>query len=389
VKIFLGYASEHEAAARQVYSLLHEELRHEVWFDKVSLIGGDDWNGERELAQNDADFVVHLCSPEILFRKGVVNRELRLTMKLVEDQPFGAAYVVFLRVSDFRLPMEFRRYQWIDQFKEDWRDRLTVAAKKRADQLAGLPPVEAPVAIGETITVTAPLKTGVQSVEFSDSTKLFECSGNYLRYPDTSLYWNFVNAQIAAHALGEFFPARNDILEASMEVEKVEPSPSYGWGIDTEEFFHKDEIVSVRFYTSSYMGGAHPNHHITTLNFLGHEHGLVDIKRLLYWEKSSALAILRYCEAILKATFPDFETMQGGAFSMYSDDEEQLWQLVANYGVDAKGVTINFSPYDVLPYAFGEHEVLVPWNFIDEYLGRPYKDLGQRVYTPRSHQPTL
>ena len=130
MKIFLGYASEHTEAAREIYGFL-KSINDDVWFDKESLVGGDDWDRERAAAQQKADFVIHVISSEVFARAGVVNREIKQTLKLVEDQPIGASYVVFMRLDDLRMPAELIRFQYIDHFKDAWRDQLAQAVASR------------------------------------------------------------------------------------------------------------------------------------------------------------------------------------------------------------------------------------------------------------------
>ena len=101
VRIFLGYASEHVQTAWEVYWAL-KELGDGLWFDKESLVGGDDWDRERAAAQQQAQFVVHLISSEVFARAGVVNREIKQTLKLVEDQPIGPSYALFVRLDEVR-----------------------------------------------------------------------------------------------------------------------------------------------------------------------------------------------------------------------------------------------------------------------------------------------
>ena len=150
MKVFLGYASEHTETAREIHGFL-KTITHDVWFDKESLVGGDDWDRERAAAQQSADFVIHLISSEVFARAGVVNREIRQTLKLVEGQPIGASYVVFIRLDDLRTPAELIRFQYIDNFKDAWRDQLAQTVAKRAAQLGG---VVVKVAPETTMTVT-------------------------------------------------------------------------------------------------------------------------------------------------------------------------------------------------------------------------------------------
>ena len=79
VKIFLGYASEHVQTAWEVYWAL-KDLGCDVWFDKESLVGGDDWGRERETAQQQAQFVAHLISTEVFARAGIIDREIKQTL---------------------------------------------------------------------------------------------------------------------------------------------------------------------------------------------------------------------------------------------------------------------------------------------------------------------
>lgn len=390
MRIFLGYASEHLAAARELYAFLHDGLGHEVWFDKVSLIAGTDWDAERAKGQSDAELIVHLCSPEILSRAGVMNRELRQTMRMIEDQPFGALYAIFIRLSDFRLPVEFRRYQWIDYFEPTWKEQLRSAVTARADQLSGAPSSQpAPVTVPPSATAVV---TGgnPRVIEFEDRTFGISCSGRYLEYVGDSLYWRFVNARIASEALEGFFSSQHDLKYLAKDDEHAQDDgePRYVWDIGTEEFFRKDDYLSIRFYTVSYFGGVHPNHHIRTLNFVSEEFGLVEVQQFLHWEVASARAVLKFCEKVLMATFPEFDR-DGEVFQNYAAADEDVWKLMSQFGVDAKGVTFNFSPYDILPYAFGEHEVLVPWHFISEYLAPEFKDLDDKLITPRHYIPEM
>jgi hypothetical protein len=65
MNIFLGYPSERETEARTVFGFL-QSLGLEVWFDKESVLPGEEWRTAREKAQAAADLVVHVISPEVL-----------------------------------------------------------------------------------------------------------------------------------------------------------------------------------------------------------------------------------------------------------------------------------------------------------------------------------
>lgn len=380
MKIFLGYASEHVETAREVYSYL-KTINDDVWFDKESLIGGDDWDREREAAQQAADLVVHLISAEVFARPGVVNREIRKTLNLVEDQPIGVTYVVFIRLDDLRMPLEFIRFQYIDHFRATWREQLSQAIAKRAAQLSG--------AVGRamperTTTITGEMRTasGVpfpSRVEASVSTEFYQASAEYLRYPAEGAYWDLVNSKIASEALSGYVTMTAEFKrlddDDKARIKRIDVPHEYAFTM--QEFFRKGEFLSVRSGVFWNTGGVHPNHGITTLNFLGPEHGFCTIQEILGHDEENAFRLADYCKKVLIAMFEDDgpDDYLSNAF----EDRQNTWALVSQYNFDDRGITINFSPYAVLPYALGSHEVFVPWRFASSLLSDQFGHLEDQL----------
>lgn len=379
MKIFLGYASERFSDAEVIYDFICA-LGHEVWFDKNNLVGGDDWDRERVAAQRDADFVVHLISSEIFNRAGVVNREIRKTLELFEDQPIGANYVVFIRLDDVRVPAEIVRFQYLDYFKETWQDRLALAIAKRKNQLSKGPIIERP----ETTTVIAENflpKVGSSQyslVESSVDKSNYSVKAEYIRYQDDGVYWEFVNARLAVEALEGFQEsvARFNKMD-DFDIDFIRRTGIlYEWGFNMQEFFRKDQVVSIRSSYYIWAGGAHPSHGITTQNFLGAEHGFCSMSDLLGNDSSKAFKLLNYCKKVLVAMVDDDRV--GEIIEGYTDDESNIWKLISQYNIDNRGITINFSPYDILPYVFGSHEVFVPWAFFSNLINEEYESVSKR-----------
>lgn len=375
MKIFLGYPSEYESTAWEVYDFLKSK-GDDVWFDKVSLIVGTDWDQEREKGQHEADLVVHMCSEAILKRAGVVNREIRKTLRLVEDQPLGSLYVIPIRLEPIKMPVELTRFQYFD-FGDGWQDRLSEGIEKRRTQLSG----EMLQSPKSTVSEEKPLP-GLQKIEFEDLTDDYECRGEYLRYDEEGLYWTFVNAALAAESLHGFYGIRKD-FKADVDDEKPSwrEELKHEWSINAEEIFRSGDIVSIRFYTYiGFAGAAHPNHYITTMNFLGEEAGSLSIGDLLAHSTENAHKILSFCEKVILAEF-EGEIEKDTLFEGYKETEEDLWKLLGQFNFDRQGMTFNFSPYDVLPYVFGSHEVHVPWRFLEPMISDGYKTIVERLTT--------
>lgn len=368
MKIFLGYPSEHRAAAKEIYDYLRTK-GDEVWFDKKSLVGGDDWDSERDRAQREADLVIHLCSAAILERPGVVNREIKQTLRLVDDQPFGALYVIPIRLEPFKLPIELTRFQYFDYFAGDWKEPLCMAVEKRRSQLSS----KTSSARSPQTHVTQETRPEFRKVEFEETSKTYECRGEYISYGESGIYWTLVNGAIAAHALEGFFGNANDFRRLAAEDAEVETTdedqPLSEWSIRADEFYRFDDLVSIRFYTFiNYAGAAHPNHYITSLNFFGAAVGSISIEELLYYSIENANKILEYCEKVIVASLDEQFRSEGAFFEGYKDTEDSVWSLLSQFNFNEHGVTFNFSPYKVLPFVFGLHEVHVPWSFLEDTL---------------------
>ena len=378
MRIFLGYPSEHEATAWEVYEFLKSK-GDEVWFDKESLLPGMDWDEEREKGQKEAQLVVHLYSKHIANRSGVVNREIALTLRLVEDQPLGSIYVISIRLDDSRLPLKLTRFQYLD-FKDEWQDKLSKSLEKRRAELSNCTPYLPKCTIVEETTLN-----GSQKIEFKDTTESYECEGAYLRYKGSGPYWTYLNSMIASKALDGFFGTRydfkilskdNDISYNDLETRK------HILSINTEEFFRLGDLLSIRFYTFSYSVGAlHPNHRIATLNFFGEDVGSLQIGQLLGDSADNARKLISYCEEVISAQYEDELLSKDSFFENYKENDEQLWNLLGQFSFDKRGITFNFSPYDVLPFVFGEHEVLAPWRFLSEFISDDYEAIINKLST--------
>jgi hypothetical protein len=363
--IFLGYPSEHRSVADEVYRFLGS-LGHHVWMDTNALVGGAEWRRERELAQRNAKLIIHLCAEEMMSRPGDVNREIKLTLDLIEDQPLGALFAVFVRLSEFRLPIELTRFQYIDKFRDDWRLRLEAAVRKREQQLVVLPSRQAK---GEVVRKAPAIHGEAELIEVVDNEPPDEASAQYLRYDHDGVYWQWVNSEIAAKALSGYLTAKRAFKHARIDADpEWIRDRSFSWELTTEEFFLTGQMLSVRFYTYEYLGGAHPNHYVETLNFAGPEHGQLQIRALLDGDFKRVRRLIDYCERVVVASFVGEEGPTD--FHMLNkDDEDRVWQALGQFNLDSRGVTFNFSPYVVMAYAFGTQTVIVPWQTMQGFLG--------------------
>lgn len=184
IKLFLSYPSEQLYYACEVNNFV-KSVGMTLWFDKESLIGGQDWERERELAQKEADVTLLFCSTEILTRSGVIQREIKEALKRCEDVPFGQICLVPLRVAEFTPPQELNVFQRIDLFEDDWKFKLARALKIKFEQCS----VEKPVSLINFI------KERESNSEFELKRFVYkfadiEMEANYFHYMKDGLFWD-------------------------------------------------------------------------------------------------------------------------------------------------------------------------------------------------------
>ncbi|KAB0538088.1 hypothetical protein HNQ68_001855 [Pseudochrobactrum saccharolyticum] len=357
MKIFLGYPNEHYNTAKEVAVYL-ATLGHEVWFDKEALVGGDDWDGERKSAQASADLIIHLCSREILERKGVVLREIKYTLLLNEDQPFGRLFAIFLKLDASSLPAELLKFHYIEYEKGNWRDELRKSIDKASLQRGHIKDIGKGVIIMNNEIVSF-------SAEIIEKTDRASYEGKYIQYSGSSAIWKLINSTIESDALGAYFSNRK-----FMEEDDINENPELRsfWEYSANEFFRKDEFVSLIVVASfHFQGAAHPNHYVKTFNF-SENLGEITIQDVLRGNDETARKLFSLCE---KKITEENEEIDTDAFLLsfpehIKNDIESVWALLAQFSFNEAGITINFSPYDILPYAFGFQEARISWEELNQ-----------------------
>src|SRR5208283_1410001 len=98
LNIFLSYPSERLEQAREVFNFL-KSVGFNPWFDKESLLGGQDWDYERAKAQKCTDLHIFIVAPEASERNGVIHREIGDALTMLRDHPRGDIFIIPLRAA--------------------------------------------------------------------------------------------------------------------------------------------------------------------------------------------------------------------------------------------------------------------------------------------------
>lgn len=121
-KIFLSYAHIDLGFAKKIYGDL---IRYglDVWFDKESLLAGQDWEREIKKLIRESDYFIALLSDNCLSKRGFVHSELKLSFEVIEKYfpADSGIFIIPVRLDDCKPSDAYERLgkiHWIDVFPE-------------------------------------------------------------------------------------------------------------------------------------------------------------------------------------------------------------------------------------------------------------------------------
>lgn len=359
--VMISYPSEKREQAKQAANTL-ESYGLNVWVDWNSLVPGDDWEREIEQAIRTSELVVVLTSKETIMRPGVVQQELRLILENQHRQPSGSNYIVNLRTEPVTPPSELASFHWTNMYESNWEQHLLRGIVKRYNQLdrALTPELQKALERLSEATDTLPRAFHIKADNQS-------FSATYFLYSLAGDYFDFVNAEITAHVFREFFRVKS-------QFGMYEQNRPMTWSIQLEEFFRKDDLISLRFSWTYDAGGPHPHRGTQTINFGGEWHGRIALPSLLEFSKKDETIkhVRRFCELDIQRQFLATGEEIEISFANTVPDETD-WEPFEDFSFNERGITFNFSPYDVLAYSFGSHEVVMPWTYFRNKVDEQYR----------------
>ncbi len=115
-RVFLSYAREDERIAEKLYLHLRQEEIN-VWFDKKSLLPGQNWRKEISKVIRDSKFFISLISKNSVNKRGYVQKEIKYALRVLEEIPTNQIFLIPVRLDD-TLPIdeELLDLTWIDLF---------------------------------------------------------------------------------------------------------------------------------------------------------------------------------------------------------------------------------------------------------------------------------
>lgn len=151
-KIFLCYAHEDEAKARELYQKLFTAGFH-PWMDKIDLVGGEEWQSVIQKIIHESDFFIACISHHWgEGRMRFFRREIKTALDVLPELQTGDIYIIPVRLEDCDVPESLSLFHWVDYFKEDDFDHLVKSLHKGMDHLGLIKPIrlrEQPVRLSQ------------------------------------------------------------------------------------------------------------------------------------------------------------------------------------------------------------------------------------------------
>ena len=135
LRIFLSYAHADVAAVRKLHRYLRDK-GFDVWFDKESLVPGQDWQLEIEKGLSHSDVILVCLSQTAVSKEGFVQKEIRFALDRALEMPEGRIFLIPVRLQPCEAPTRLSRYHWVDLFEDEdaGYQHLMRALKLRAQQ---------------------------------------------------------------------------------------------------------------------------------------------------------------------------------------------------------------------------------------------------------------
>jgi hypothetical protein len=126
--IFISYASEDFNIADRLADTL-EIFGFSIWFDKKSLLPGDNWKSEIRKAIKNCRYIILLLSNHSVSKKGEVQREFKLALEEQEKYPENEIFIIPARLDNCSPANEkLKELHWVDLFI-DWNKGITRITK--------------------------------------------------------------------------------------------------------------------------------------------------------------------------------------------------------------------------------------------------------------------
>ena len=139
--IFLCHATEDKEKVFEIYDKL-KAAGLKPWLDKIDLLPGQYWDREIRKALKSARFIMIFFSAHSIAKRGYVQREFKLALKVLEEIPEDQIFIIPVRLDNCRVPERFQHIHYCDLFEKDGFERVLLTLRSQIPDLSTSPPIE-------------------------------------------------------------------------------------------------------------------------------------------------------------------------------------------------------------------------------------------------------
>ena len=133
LKIFISYASEDRAQAREIHQRLMAQ-GYQPWLDDEDLLAGQDFKLIIERSLTCSDFVIICLSQTSVSKRGFIQREIKYALDKLQEMLPEDIFVIPARLDDCALPDELKNRHWVNLFEERGWEKLFKALETEASR---------------------------------------------------------------------------------------------------------------------------------------------------------------------------------------------------------------------------------------------------------------
>jgi len=256
-EVFISHAKEDIELAEQLYDYLSEK-GYSPWLDKKKLRVGANWDFEIKKALKESTYVIILLSSISVKKRGYIQKEFKYALEYSESKLDDDIYIIPILLDKCDVPDQLSKFQWLevenDRFKESILESLNFQRQKYLGSLSA-----DSIKLNEYTSISLRLNLELgNKIDYECDLPLFQNN----TYFDS----NFINIFIQQKAYETISDFRNWIVDDKEYFkERIEPFGYIEIGHNIN-YLNKD-YLSMSITCESYLGGAHPNTSINTLNF--------------------------------------------------------------------------------------------------------------------------
>lgn len=128
-EIFLSYGREDEVLVDQLYKdLMDKGFR--PWLDRKSIKPGENWELAIDMAMRRADFILVCLSEKSCNKRGFIRKEIRAALEKSNEMLDTDIFLIPVRLDKCELPLELKKFQWVDLFTDKGIENLSEALKE-------------------------------------------------------------------------------------------------------------------------------------------------------------------------------------------------------------------------------------------------------------------